>query len=134
MAEASGIHDEELAAPPGSLTLPRWFLVLMAAVASLFGVTYLPWSIWVTWTLITLDNAAVNRFNDAVNNRDRIVRLEESRENHALQLQAISATRFTAEQANVLNQSTLSEIREVAKDVQALQRDFDRTIGKGKPE
>lgn len=131
----SGIHDDAIAEQTAAgLTLPKWFLITITGIAGVFAVTYVPWSVWVTWTLIDFVNVKETRGEVLLDHRARLIALEVSRENHALQLQAISSTRFTAEQANALNQGTLAEIRAVASDVKSLQRDFDRSgIGKAKP-
>jgi hypothetical protein len=102
---------------PG-LTLPRWFLMTITAIASFFAVTYVPWSIWVTVALFGLMAGT----RDTDDNTVRIKAIEAVQQNHALQLQTFNASRFE------------SRLDRIETGVQALQRDFDRTLGKVKPE
>jgi len=129
----SGIHGGEASDQnaPG-LTLPKWFLITTTGILGTIGITFLPWSVWVTLMLLDYTNVRDVRGEVLSDHKARLAILEQSRENHALQLQSIGASRFTSEQANAIRDGLQSEIRAVSTELKALQRDFDRNFGKPK--
>lgn len=109
---------------------PRWFLIWITGLGGLMGITFVPWAIWATMMLLNYQNIRDTRGEIITEMRSNIAVLQQSRENHALQLQAISATRFTAVEARALNASTDARLDRIDGKLESLQRDFDRTIGK----
>lgn len=45
-------HDEEL---EGNLVIPKWFLYVCSFFLAVFNLMFLPWAIWVTVLLFTID-------------------------------------------------------------------------------
>jgi uncharacterized membrane protein len=99
-------------------SIPRWFLIAITGISGFFALTYVPWSVWVTVALLGL-TAGVK---DTDENTARIKALEAVQQTHALQLQTFNASRFE------------SRLDRIETGVQSLQRDFDRTLGKVRPE
>ena len=130
----SGIHDTgatSFAAGELNATayaIPRWFLMTISGIAGVFSMTFVPWSIWVTLQLLDYQNVRDLRGDVLLDHKSRLQTLEVSRENTALQLQSISASRFTSDQANAIRDGLQSEIRAVSSEVRSLQRDFDRSF------
>lgn len=75
-----------------NLVIPRWFLVVVSAVFVLFSVSFIPWAVWVTKTLVIIDarseaftqsNARIDALDAASRNSfltmsDRLSRIEGS--------------------------------------------------------
>ncbi len=129
----SNIHDADPSVTeqnaPGWI-VPKWAMQLACGFVGA-ALPTIAWAGWVTWSIVAIDNTSANLLEATRELQANIATLQTSRENHAMQMQAIAAT---AQQANALNQGTLAEIRAVAKDMQSLQRDFDRTLGKVRAE
>lgn len=59
MPGSSGIHDDETVEARG-LTIPPWALYLLSAQGAVFVIIGLPWSMWVTYTLMTVQFTALS--------------------------------------------------------------------------
>jgi hypothetical protein len=59
MPGTSGIHDDETVEARG-LVIPPWALYLLGAQGTIFVICGLPWSVWVTYTLLTVQFTALS--------------------------------------------------------------------------
>ncbi len=48
------IHQDE-SRESGAVTLPRWFLYVTGAASTVFVALFMPWAIWVTVTLMSIN-------------------------------------------------------------------------------
>ena len=115
------------------LTLPSWFLRIMALCAGLLTAGGVPWAAWVTWAMIDLQSSA----KAAETTVTRIAALERSQQDHVSQLQIVAATRFTSEHGRLLTAGLETRLDRLETkvdttntDLASLRREFDRTFGK----
>jgi hypothetical protein len=105
---------------PETLTIPRWAVWVLTAIASFFVLTFLPWSVWVTASSFTA-NTSSHLVGDHVKAIDTL----EGR------LVVIEAKQFTAADGKSLVADLKTDLNDIRSKVENIQRDFDRTIGKG---
>lgn len=120
--------SEDDSASPG-IVLPKWFLVIGTGLFAVLSISFIPWSIWVT-NAILQNTQMIERMHE---HSQRIDQLENKTNEHAAQLQVISATRFTSDHGEAIKLILETKMDRLSEKMDTkfntLQRDFDRRFG-----
>lgn len=96
------------------MTIPAWFLKVVAGCAALLTVGGVPWATWVTYTLI-----GISSHGDAVNGLETRVAA------HEASIQVLIAGRVAANESLT---EIKTDVRAMRSQVTDLQRQVDRAI------